>query len=198
MRFTRCQITAASGRARCVSIKHASVRIATRVVAMLRQTAVTLFASFDKPVAADWRFEQLFWFVFEAVIHAMMESKIELVNAARAPMGWCNGWTWRWHNATIVGAIAVISVVLHSKVVTHFVSNCCSYNGNNFTVIHWDSTRELISTDRPLQGLSNHTAFKNFAGKKLCVVIRMIFHQIFFTIVEKTSERFVAIAWQIR
>lgn len=91
MRFARRQVAAASSCARCISIKHASVRIAARVVAVLRQPAIALFALLNEAVAAGRCVEQLRRLVFKAIIHAVVERKIQLIDAAGAPVSWRDG-----------------------------------------------------------------------------------------------------------
>lgn len=53
---------------------------------MLGKTAVALLAGLNEAIATDRRFEELLRLIFKAVVHAVMEGEIELVDAARAPM----------------------------------------------------------------------------------------------------------------
>lgn len=43
----------------------------------------------------------------------------------------------RGHNAPLVWALALLlSIMLHAKIVSHFVSNCGGHESNSITVVH--------------------------------------------------------------
>ena len=78
-----------------------------------------------------------------------------------------------------VWAIAVLTVVLHAKVVSHFVGNSCGKESHRVGVPHVDPSGELVSTDRALQSFADHATFELDPCQQLGVVVRMQFQQFF-------------------
>jgi len=116
------QVAATSRRTRGVTVEHTSVWIATRILAMLDHAAIALLARLDESIAADRRLKDLCRFVLQAIVHAVMQRQVQLVNAARAPVCGRNRGTGRRHYALLIWARAVFGVVFHAKVVAHLMA----------------------------------------------------------------------------
>lgn len=104
-------------------MQHARSRITARVVAVLRQPAVALFPVLDEPVPAHRRVQQGFRFVLEAIVHAVREGEQQVVQTARGPVRRGDSWTTGRHDAPVVGALAVVLVVLHTFRKKEYIEN---------------------------------------------------------------------------
>lgn len=75
LRLASLQVATFTGCAARVTVQHAGGYVTARIVAVLLQAAITLFARLDKSVAAYGAVEQLLRFVPQAVIHTVLEGK---------------------------------------------------------------------------------------------------------------------------
>lgn len=87
--------------------------------------------------------------------------------------------------------------MFHAKVVAHFMRDCGGNDCDDFAVIHRNATGKLKRAYWTFERFPNDAAFKRFTGQKLRVVIWMLFDEIFFAVIKETSERFVAVTWQV-
>jgi hypothetical protein len=163
---------------------------------MVLEATVALLASLDKTVATDGAVKEPLGLVPQTVVHAMLKGQGQIFKAARRPKCGLHGGRGRSHDALVVGALALLLVVVHPKVVTHLVSHSSGHKANHITVPHVDPARELIGANGAFEGLADDPALKLNAGQELGIVIGMILDQPLFPVVQEVLQGRVPVGGQ--
>lgn len=88
LRSTRLQVAALTGGTARVAVQHTGDRVAARIVAVVSQTTVALFARLDEPIAAYRAVEEPVRLVPQAIVHAVLEGQSQMLQRARGPVRW--------------------------------------------------------------------------------------------------------------
>lgn len=81
--------------------------------------------------------------------------------------------------------MAIIRIMLHSKIVTHLMGHGCGHHSQHLAMLHAHAAGEHIGANGALQRLAHNAAIERLFGQQLGIIVGMVHHQLRSAVIEE-------------